>query len=58
MSRKDEIYEAITAFVLRMRHELYTGGGMDRDAFDSNYLDGIGKYERKLAAKEGIEIDP
>ncbi|KKK68049.1 hypothetical protein LCGC14_2947990, partial [marine sediment metagenome] len=23
----DETYKAITIFVLRMRHELYTGGG-------------------------------
>ena len=53
---KDEIYEAITIFVLHMRTGLYTGGGMDRDAFDDNYLDGLGEYEKELAEREGIEI--
>ena len=55
--KRDKQYEAITVCALRLRHDLYFGGGMDRDAFDDNYLDGIGDYERDLAKKEDIIID-
>lgn len=57
MKKRDEIYEAITIHTLYMRYYLYTGGGLDRDAFDSMYLNDLGEYERKLAKKEGIDID-
>lgn len=53
---KKKIYEELTIQALRMRHEIFFGGGMDKDTFDEIYLNGIGDYERKLAKREGIKI--
>ena len=57
MTIRDEIYEAITIQALYMRKEIYFGSGMDKDLFDSTYLDNLGEYERELAKREGIELD-
>ena len=52
-----ELYRALTVQALQMRREIFFGGGMDREAFDNIYLGGLGKYERKIAKEEGIELD-
>ena len=54
---KDQIYEALTVQALRMRQEVFGGGGMDLDTFDATYLNGMGEYERKLAEREEILLD-
>lgn len=51
-------YEALTIQVLRMRNELFRMGGMSRKTFDREYLNGIGEYERQLAEREGIPLEP
>lgn len=51
-------YEALTIQLLRLRGELYRGGGLSKEQFDLNYLGGLGEYERALAAREGIELVP
>jgi|GEM_PF-6008482 len=57
MSNKDEIYEELTIQALYMRREIFFGGEISIDTFDNNYLNGIGKFERELAKREGIEIE-
>ena len=54
---KNEIYEALTIQALNMRYEIFFGAGMDKNTFDQTYLNGLGEYERKIAEKEGIEIE-
>ncbi len=56
MTTKAEIYEALTIQALHMRNEIFSGGGMDKDTFDIEYLNGLGEYERKIAKKEGVEL--
>jgi len=55
--KKDELYRELTIQALQMRREIFFGGGMDRDAFDNTYLNGIGEYERKVAKEECIDLD-
>lgn len=54
---KNIVYEELTIQALRMRYEIFSGGGISKDTFDDTYLNGIGRYERKLAEQEGIEIE-
>ena len=53
-------YEQLTVQALRMRGEIFGGGGIDLDTFDRLYLNadenGLGEYERKLAKKESISV--
>jgi len=56
-SSKDAIYEALTIQALRMRQEVFSGGGMSLDEFDGTYLDGLGDYEKKLAKREEIPLE-
>jgi len=51
-------YRDRTIMALRMRNELYRGGGMNLRTFDAEYLSGLGEYERRVAAEEGIEVTP
>ena len=55
MELKDEIYEALTIQALQMRNEIFFISGMNKDKFDSIYLNGMGEYEIELAKREGIE---
>lgn len=48
--------ENLTIFALRIRNDLYLGGGMGKQDFDINYLSRLGEYEKKLAKREGIAI--
>jgi cell division protein FtsB len=54
---KEAIYRALTVQALRMRHEIYHGGHMGRDEFDRTYLNGLGRYERRIARIDGIPLD-
>ena len=51
------VYRELTIQLLYLRNDVFRGGGMDRDQFTQNYLNGLGEYERKIAREEGIEID-
>jgi len=50
----------MTIQALRMRNEVFGGGGVDLDTFDREYLDaddnGLKEFERKLAKREGISL--
>lgn len=50
------VYEALTIQALRMRNEVFAMAGMTQETFDNTYLDGLGDFERELAAREGISI--
>jgi hypothetical protein len=50
-------YAAQTILALQMREIFFRRGGMPRKAFDSEFLGGIGEYERKLAKREGITLE-
>lgn len=54
---RKENEENLTIFALRMRNDLYSGGGMGRHDFDINFLSGLGEHERQLAKREGIDLD-
>lgn len=53
---EDAKYRALTVQALQMRNEIFSGDGMCRETFTDIYLNGIGKYEKKIAKEEGIEI--
>ena len=50
-------YEALTIQALRMRKEVFEGGGISRDYFDAIYLNSLGPYERDLAKREEITLE-
>ena len=50
------VYEALTVQALRMLTEVFRGGGMSQRQFARVYLGGVGKAERAIARKHGIEI--
>lgn len=54
--RKDVIYKALTIQALQMLNEVFRGGGMSREVFAREYLNGIGAYERRIAREQGIPI--
>ncbi len=39
-----------------MRNEVFWLGGMDKDEFTATYCGNLGRYERKIAREEGIEL--
>lgn len=55
---KKDVRYALTTQLLHLRHELFHRGGISRLVFDRQYLAGLGRYERNVAKKEGIELDP
>lgn len=55
---KTEIHYVLTVQLLHLRRELFKGGGLSREEFDRQHLGGLGRYERRIAKKEGIVIDP
>lgn len=51
-----EVHRALTIQALNMRNEIYGFAVMDVSEFETTYLGGIGLYEKRIAAEEGISI--
>lgn len=49
-------YRALTVMLLRIRNEVFANAGMSKECFTRTYLSGLGRYERKVAKEEGIEL--
>ncbi|GJQ61085.1 MAG: hypothetical protein SCALA702_01380 [Melioribacteraceae bacterium] len=59
--KNEVLYEELTVMALRQLSEIYQGcnnGFMDKDQFIMTYLNGLGEYEKEIAKKHGIEIEP
>lgn len=54
---RSSVYRSLTVMLLRLRTEFFRGGGMSRAAFDREYLNNLGPFERALARVEGIKIE-
>jgi len=50
------IYRELTVQLLRLHNEVFFAGGMSQGTFANEYLNGIGRYERRVAREEGIQI--
>lgn len=49
-------YRNSTVTLLRLRNEVFLLGGMSRETFTREYLNGLGSYERRIAREEGIKL--
>ena len=53
---RDGEYRALTIQLLQLRNEIFAGDPMDKDTFTDTYLNGLGKYELKIAKEQDIWV--